>query len=62
MVPMHILFAMLNTQLARRQRDERGATAVEWVVITALVVGIATAVGVILLNLITGKANSISLD
>ncbi|MDO9454773.1 Flp family type IVb pilin [Nocardioides sp.] len=53
---------MLNTQLARRQRDERGATAVEWVVITALVVGIATAVGVILLNLITGKANSISLD
>ena len=40
---------------------ETGASAVEWVVITALLVGIAVAVGAILLNTITDKANSIDL-
>jgi hypothetical protein len=34
---------------------------VEWVVITALLVGIAVAVGAILLNTITDKADSIDL-
>ncbi|NUR10013.1 MAG: hypothetical protein HOQ22_18130 [Nocardioidaceae bacterium] len=41
-------------------RGERGASAVEWVVITALLIGIAVAVGAIVLNKLTTKANSLN--
>jgi hypothetical protein len=41
---------------------DRGASVVEWVIISALLVGIAVAVGAILLNTLTEKANSIDLD
>jgi hypothetical protein len=39
-----------------------GASVVEWVIISALVVGIAVAVGAILLNKLKDKANSIDLN
>jgi hypothetical protein len=41
---------------------DRGASVVEWVIISALLVGIAVAVGTILFNTITTKANEINLD
>jgi hypothetical protein len=41
---------------------DRGASVVEWVIISALVVGIAVAVGAILLNRLRDKANSINFD
>ena len=52
--------ALLHTHLLRA-RSDRGASAVEWVVITALLVGIALAVGAILLRTVRNKANSIDL-
>ena len=52
--------ALLHTHLLRA-RSDRGASAVEWVVITAIVVGIALAVGAILRELVMNKANSINL-
>lgn len=41
---------------------DRGASVVEWVIISALVVGIAVAVGAILLAKLRDKAQSINLD
>lgn len=52
--------ALLHTRLLRT-RSDRGASAVEWVVITALLVGIAIAVGAILMTTISNKATSINL-
>ena len=40
---------------ARKSRD-RGASAVEWVVITAIVVAIVTGVGVLIANAVKSKA------
>ena len=45
-----------------RQAGDLGASVVEWVIISALVVGIAVAVGTILLNRLRDKANSIDFD
>ena len=56
-----LLTTLLGARFAQARRAETGASAVEWVVITALLVGIAVAVGAILLNTITDKANSIDL-
>ena len=39
---------------------ERGASAVEWVVISAIVVAIALGIGVILTQALTSKANDVS--
>ncbi|MFI7586915.1 hypothetical protein ACIB24_07555 [Spongisporangium articulatum] len=47
-------------ELARR--GDRGASVVEWVIISALAVGIAVVVGGILLNRLRDKANSIDFD
>ncbi|GAA3620159.1 hypothetical protein GCM10022223_41280 [Kineosporia mesophila] len=41
---------------------DRGASVVEWVVISALLVGIAAAVGLLLANKLKAKATSINLD
>jgi len=46
-----------QTPVVRKSRD-RGASAVEWVVITAIVVAIVTGVGVLIKNAITTKTNS----
>ena len=47
---------------ARRhaRRNEIGASAVEWVVITALLIGIAVIVGGIILTKLQAKANSLN--
>lgn len=62
MIQLQFLLTMLDARIARVRRDEHGASAVEWVVITAILVGIAVAIGVTLRTLITDKANSINLD
>lgn len=62
MIQLQFLLTMLDARIARVRRDEHGASAVEWVVITAILVGIAVAIGVTLRKLITDKANSINLD
>jgi Flp pilus assembly protein TadG len=47
---------------ARRKarRNQIGASAVEWVVITALLIGIAVAVGAIILTKLQAKAQSLN--
>ena len=52
------LSIMLAGRLAAR--GERGATAVEWVVITALLIVIAVTVGGIILTKLQNKANSLN--
>jgi Flp pilus assembly pilin Flp len=44
---------------ARREDRERGASVVEWVVITTIVVVIAVTVGVLITNALTTKGNQI---
>ncbi|WP_194891708.1 hypothetical protein [Catenulispora pinisilvae] len=41
-----------------RKAGDRGASAVEWVVITAIVVAIVTGVGVLIANAVKAKASS----
>ena len=56
-----LMTILLEGRVAQARRSERGASAVEWVVITAILVSIAVAVGLILTNKIKGKADSIDL-
>lgn len=66
MSPLNQTFVFLRVVLAGKvehaRRSERGASAVEWVLITALLVGIAIVVGGIILNTLQEKANEIQLD
>ncbi|MGH8776898.1 MAG: hypothetical protein ACRDWI_17675 [Jiangellaceae bacterium] len=48
-------------ELQRRDDAERGASAIEWVIITGVLVALAAAVGVIIFNLIRGEAQSIQI-
>lgn len=58
---IQVAWGWFRTRLASRQRDERGLTTVEYVVLGAvLVVGVAT-VGAILVAKLTNKVNSINL-
>ncbi|MDQ6782950.1 MAG: hypothetical protein M3063_05800 [Actinomycetota bacterium] len=41
--------------------DERGASIVEWVIIVAVLAGLAIAVGAIIVSKVTAKANGINL-
>jgi Flp pilus assembly pilin Flp len=56
------LRVMLSTRLAeaRSEDRERGASVVEWVVITTIVVVLAVTIGVIITNALTTKAGDIS--
>jgi hypothetical protein len=45
-----------------RAAEDRGASAIEWVVITAMLVVIAGAVFAVLYNLIVNKANQIDVN
>jgi len=58
MSPLGFLFTVLDVH-RRRARSERGASAVEWVIIAAIVVGICAAVAVVLKGALEGEANEI---
>lgn len=49
-------------QTAGKVRDERGASAVEWAIISAGVAALALAVFAIVRSKVIGKANSIPTD
>lgn len=61
--PLLTMLGALRARAAAAFDDEnrsKGASAIEWVIITAIAATIALAVGVIITKLITDKANSIS--
>jgi hypothetical protein len=55
------LRALLAGRTAHARRSQLGASAVEWVLISALLIGIAIAVGAIILAKLTGKAEDLDL-
>ena len=61
LTPIGFCVLMLESRLTRTRRED-GASAVEWVIIAAIVVGICIAVAGILRSALTGKANDISGD
>lgn len=58
MSPIGFLLTVLDVRM-RRVREERGASAVEWVIIAAIVVGICIAVAAVLRAALTGEASEI---
>lgn len=65
---MHIslLTGLLATEVRRRvdrarSTPDRGASAIEWVIITGILVAIAAAVGLVIYNMVTSQAESISI-
>jgi Flp pilus assembly pilin Flp len=61
LTPIGFCVLMLESRLTRTRRED-GASAVEWVIIAAIVVGICIAVAAILRSALTGKANDIGSD
>jgi Flp pilus assembly pilin Flp len=61
LTPIGFCVLMLEGRVARTRRED-GASAVEWVIIAAIVVGICIAVAGILRNALVGKANDVSSD
>ena len=61
LTPIGFCMLMLESRLARTRRED-GASAVEWVIIAAIVVGICIAVAGILRNALVGKASDIGSD
>jgi len=59
LTPIGFCVLMLQGRVDRTRRED-GASAVEWVIIAAIVVGICIAVAGILKSALTGKANDIS--
>lgn len=50
----------LRRRIARaRASEDRGASAIEWVIITGILVAIAAAVGLIIFNLVRDQAEAI---
>jgi Flp pilus assembly pilin Flp len=62
LTPLGFCVLMLEGRLIRARRNEDGASAVEWVIIAAIVVGICIAVAGILRNALVGKAGDVSRD
>ena len=62
LTPLGFCVLMLEGRLDRARRREDGASAVEWVIIAAIVVGICIAVAGILRNALVGKAGDVSRD
>lgn len=58
LTPIGFCLLMLEGRVARNRRED-GASAVEWVIIAAIVVGICIAVAGILRNALTGKATDV---
>ena len=61
MIEFHQYLRLVLAGHLAKARSERGASAVEWVVITGLVIGICIAVGAILMNTISDGADQIDL-
>ncbi len=59
--PLGFCLLMLEGRLVKARRED-GASAVEWVIIAAIVVGICIAVAAILRTALVGKANDIGSD
>lgn len=57
--PLGYLMLVLGEHLDRRH-DERGASAVEWIIIAAIVVGICGLIAAILVPALQGEANEIA--
>ncbi|TDD58289.1 hypothetical protein E1263_19945 [Kribbella antibiotica] len=56
-----LLKVLVEGRIQRARRSQGGASAVEWVLISALVIGIAIAVGAIIMTKLTGKAKNLPL-
>lgn len=56
--PIGFLMALFHSRIDRT-REERGASAVEWVIIAAIVVGICIAIAAILRAALVGEAGDI---
>jgi hypothetical protein len=63
--PLNYSETQVRRQVAKAQglaRDgDRGASAIEWVIISALLIGIVAVVGGIILDKLTTKADSLDL-
>ncbi|RLV56873.1 hypothetical protein D9V41_03630 [Aeromicrobium phragmitis] len=61
-VPLQFALTLLGAKVDRARRLEGGASAVEWVIIAAIVVGICLIVGNILLGALQNSARNIGDD
>lgn len=53
-------YAMLRMHALRaREDDQRGASAIEWAIISAIVVAAAVGLGIIITTVVTNKGNEI---
>lgn len=58
---LQAMIAWLRARAAPGEDGERGASIVEWVIIVAVLAGLAIAVGAIIVSKVTAKANGINL-
>ena len=62
LTPWGFLLMELRRRVARaRTTPELGASAIEWVIITGILVAIAAAVGIVIYRLVTTQAESITI-
>ena len=62
LTPWGFLATELHWRVARaRNTSERGASTIEWVIITGILVAIAVAVGLVIYNMVTKQAASINI-
>lgn len=58
---LQALITWFRTRTVAGGESERGASIVEWVIIVAVLAGLAIAVGAIIVAKVTAKANGINL-
>ena len=60
--PLGALVMELRRRFARaRASEDLGASTIEWVIITAILVGLAAVVGFLIYNLVQGRAEQIEI-
>lgn len=60
--PLAFLAVELRRRIDRaRSEPELGASTIEWVIITGILVAIAVAVGLVIYNMVTSQAESIQI-
>lgn len=59
--PQGMALLTVRARLDRIRREERGASAIEFVIITAVLVALAAAVGLVIYNLVKTEADSIQI-